>query len=71
MAKGDHCRERKDGIPGCSGKGRPTCEAGECLYGAEPCPNGGHYKAEGITLRFLCSVKGHRMKVNGCGPEPL
>lgn len=26
-------------ILGCTGEGRPSCQAAECLYGAEPCPN--------------------------------
>ena len=49
---GDYCRTHKDLIIGCSGKGRPTCTAGECLYGAEPCPNShcNGFKAEGTHV---------------------
>jgi hypothetical protein len=36
---GDFCRNHKAEIIGCSGEGRPTCKAAECLFGAEPCPN--------------------------------
>lgn len=36
---GDFCRKYRTVLVGCSGKGRPTCQAPECLYGAEPCPN--------------------------------
>jgi len=54
---GDYCRAHSDTpehmtaagyvIAGCSGEGRPTCQAPECLYGAEPCPHGNHFRPEG------------------------
>ncbi len=49
---GDFCRTHKDdgrpdAIRGCSGEGRPTCQAGECMYGAEPCPQCDGFRAEG------------------------
>lgn len=58
---GDYCRAHADTpennarravitdgiLLGCSGKGRPSCDATECLYGAEPCPDGNHWKPEG------------------------
>lgn len=48
---GKFCRENKDKLIGCSGEGRPTCKAPECVYGAEPCPNPecNGWKAEGET----------------------
>lgn len=36
-----------DADEGCSGRGRPTCTATECMYGAEPCSVCGHFKAIG------------------------
>lgn len=49
---GRFCRTHTDEIEGCSGKGRPSCDATECLYGAEPCPNGNHFKPEGAACNF-------------------
>lgn len=54
---GDYCRSHKDNgrdgdLIGCSGKGRPSCQAVECLYGAEPCPVGNHWKPEGGKCNF-------------------
>lgn len=53
---GDYCRTNQSIIAGCSGKGRPTCEAAECLYGAEPCPNPKckGFKAEGKSKCAWC-----------------
>lgn len=50
---GDYCRQNKAIIRGCSGEGRPTCQAAECLYGAEPCPHAdcNGFKAEGKNVR--------------------
>lgn len=46
-------------VDGCSGDGRPTCEAVECLIGAEPCPGGNHFRATGIACaRTYCPSKG-------------
>ena len=59
---GDYCRANKDGqghiILGCSGEGRPTCKAPECLYGAEPCPNDDcrGFKPEGFPCNY-CGTK--------------
>ena len=47
---GDYCKAFKAIILGCSGEGRPTCKAAECLYGAEPCPNCNGFKAEGKDI---------------------
>ena len=60
VAVGDYCRAHKDTgeleppeqLLGCSGEGRPTCKATECMFGAEPCPNGNHWKGEGLTCNF-------------------
>ena len=57
---GDYCRSHKDqsrpsALRGCSGEGRPSCKATECMYGAEPCPNGNHWKAEGAPCNFCRS----------------
>ena len=51
---GDYCRQHTACIIGCSGAGRPTCQAGECLYGAEPCPNPAcrGFKGEGLTCNW-------------------
>lgn len=57
MAVGDYCRTHKDTgqvgqLRGCSGVGRPSCRAAECLYGAEPCPKGNHWKPEMADCGF-------------------
>ena len=56
---GDFCRANKDvgdpdNILGCSGEGRPSCKAGECLYGAEPCPKCNGFKPEGEGDQAAC-----------------
>jgi hypothetical protein len=53
---GDYCRTHTAEILGCSGQGRPSCQAAECLFGAEPCPDGNHFKAEGHPCAF-CAVE--------------
>ena len=60
---GDYCRSHKDlgragDLIGCSGEGRPSCRATECLYGAEPCPAGNHWKPEGNKCNFCPAVTG-------------
>jgi hypothetical protein len=62
---GDFCRNVMfplEGTPratGCSGKGRPSCQAPECIYGAEPCPNHAcnSFKAEGPSACAFCGWK--------------
>ena len=66
---GDYCRAHSDTVEhrkanpaevlfDCSGQGRPSCRATECLWGAEPCPGGNHWKAEGIQCaRTDCGFK--------------
>lgn len=62
---GDYCRAHQDTpdnsnqpkIRSCSGEGRPTCKATECMYGAEPCPNGNHWKGEGLACNFCKTLK--------------
>lgn len=66
---GDYCRAHADTpennagqavsgdgiLLGCSGSGRPSCRATECLYGAEPCPDGNHWKPEGAECGWCHS----------------
>jgi hypothetical protein len=37
----------------CSGNGRPTCKATECMFGVEPCPMGNHFKPVGAKCGFV------------------
>ena len=51
---GRFCREHRHEILGCSGEGRPSCGATECIYGAEPCPiDPHHFKPEGAACNVI------------------
>lgn len=66
---GDYCRKNKDIILGCSGDGRPTCQAVECIYGAEPCPNPScrGFRAESLTPQ--CASCGEKGEASDYSPQ--
>lgn len=46
----------KGGIEGCSGIGRPSCMAAECMFGAEVCSVCGNYKGLNVACGFSHTV---------------
>jgi hypothetical protein len=50
------CKTHGD-VDGCSGLGRPSCKAAECLYGAEPCPDCNGFKPVGGKCGYVHMAK--------------